>query len=261
MYHNEIILVGNHTLNTRSVLDLSVSLAERFDINVEYGFNAEEIYSKWLGTPDLEVGLNVLDSIHHNPSAITCYVFDDYYQNKQLHQRFGDAIFQRKNYWFFHKNYHIEPQMITDEKRIIYSETYKVVCDDLMDFPLLTIHQDYFKLQTPYASNWKKFCQVFRKETISDDLIQLRNYLFAFLSKMGGTNLYLFQGDSILEQVADGGKAHGMDWESVELIINTLTGNSPVSIASFLNDEIANHQIRHATTEPLVFSDDFSDFR
>lgn len=261
MYNNEVFVIGNHNLKTTNFIDLSVSLAERFNINVDYGYPAEKEYIKLLGATHLDEGYVIHDTITHNFDAPTCIVVDDYYQNKLLLSKFGDKILKNRKYWFFNDNTKFTNKEIIAEKKKVYSESYHVYSENTYDFPITSIHQDYFKIDTPYIANWKKFKKAFQKEFISEELRYVRNYLYHFVKSMGGDKIFLFHDKIQFAEIINAGKALEMEWDVVSTFLELFADDQLINIANYFSDDIYRHQIRHSDNDFVVFVDDFSDFK
>lgn len=99
----DISILSKHNLNITNVETLAIDLAERLNVNIDYGYQAIKEFNVLLND-DFEDKLIVLGSIRKNKSDARYLLVDENYQKKQLYQKFGDKLFDKIEYWSWYRD-------------------------------------------------------------------------------------------------------------------------------------------------------------
>jgi hypothetical protein len=127
---HDITRLCRHNLDISSIEALAHDLAERLDINIEYGYFTTNYSSDFLGS-NLKGGEFVcFGTILKKPNETLFTLKDDNYELKKYHELYGDAIFDNTHYWWdFHwKAVPSDAEKEREKEKLLYQdyELYKV---------------------------------------------------------------------------------------------------------------------------------------
>ena len=84
----DISILSKHNLNITNVETLAIDLADRLNLNIDYGYYATKEYSNLLGV-DFQNELIELGSIRKTKADARYLLVDENFQKKQLYEKYG----------------------------------------------------------------------------------------------------------------------------------------------------------------------------
>lgn len=260
----DISPIGNHQLNTKNIKTLVEDIVSRIDINLEYGYYGQKEYFNLLGEQESNDKFVMLGNIVKDPNFKNFRLYDENYQLKQLHEKFGDEIFYNPAYWIFCSGNLPDNEDIEYEKKKLIYGTYTMSSLNEEDRGYLTIHNELFCNDIPYFSRWWGLCEFFDDclYTINDymdSFTEFRKELMYYSTHFGGNKVYyLNDQSSVLEGVGQGSE-WDMDWKTFENFIIDKTENLMLDIPRFMTDTTYKNDFFKKNEYPLSFIDNFSD--
>lgn len=251
----DISILNKHNLDISSVEKLAIDLHNRLGISIEYGYHASKEYNDLLGN-NLEEGFIVLGYLKSEPFIQKYTLFDEIFQQKQLYQKFGDALFDMKEYWIYWDNMP-EKKIIEQEKIDIKITQYFIDGSD----SYFWIHDDLVSGSWAYYSQWWYFCDTIQNKHIFDEerYQDYRKKIMNFTLKLGGNKAYFVNDQCEFLGGVGGGDEMYYSWDELENYINSVETLNVVSISKIVLDYQYKYNVINKKQNTLAFVDDFED--
>ena len=262
---HDISAIGNHKLNTDSIKELAEDITSRIDINIEYGYYGQRQHFKLLGV-DKEDSFVIIDKIIKHTDFKTFVLVDEAYQIKELHNKFGNNLFNNPDYWIYYDGELPDPKIILEERKKVLHPSYVMELEDKDGYQYLTISKEHYENSIPYYSRWWCFCRFFIEKSYSNnkflnDFNNFRKELMHYTFRFGGDTIYYLDDQSdVLEGVGQGSE-WDMSWDSFEKFVSNKTSHLMLDIPKFLTDEEYRSEFHKLDEYPLSFVDNFADIR
>lgn len=263
----DISSLSNHNLNLESIEGLANDLSNRFGYTVEYGYYNSPELAKLLGqnTEDDFVALGYIDKkeIYKKYRLIS-----NNYQEKQLYEKFGEALFHLKKYHFKSKWNDESPpptqEAIDEHRKEILKADYEFEVMHYYDGSTnLIIYDDIISNSSYYYSGWWILCDTIQDK---DDFYhghfdQYRLNKAKLTRLLGGDKLYYVNDQSkYLQGVGQGSEAE-YTWESLQIFIQEKLEDCLISISKSILDSQYLWNIKLLDHAKIGFVDDFEDLK
>ena len=258
----DISILSRHNLNITSVATLADDLANRLGFSIDYGYYAVKEYNALLKN-NLNEDWISLGYIDKQPAVQKYRLIDEKYQIKELVAMYGNAIFQKQEYW------HWCDEMPTQDK-IDAEINDKAISDYLLEgyyedtgSGYLTIYNHVLTNDLHYFSRWGSFCRGLQEfESYSDNyFLDFRKAVMHSTLLLGGDKAY-FVNDQCkhLKGVGQGEEMY-YNWEALEQYINTIETLEVISLSKAVLDMGYHFQLKLKEIDNLAFVDDFDDLK
>ncbi|OXA82850.1 hypothetical protein B0A56_03845 [Flavobacterium columnare NBRC 100251 = ATCC 23463] len=257
----DISILSKHNLNITNVETLAIDLADRLNLNIDYGYYATKEYSNLLGV-DFENELIELGSIRKTKADARYLLVDENFQKKQLYEKYGDSLFDNKEYWSWYKNEMPNDDEIAEEKKDIALAYYFLDSVDSTNAEgYLNIHDEILMNDLYYFSRWWSFCGAMQTNDGFDDRYTqtFRKKIMNSTLALGGDKAY-FVNDQCnhLKGVGQGNEIY-YNWNELEEFINSRPILEVISISKIALDPTYKNEVSKKTDRNLAFVDDFKD--
>lgn len=257
---HDIVPISNHNLDISNIQNLAKDISSRLDINIIYGYNASEEHNALLknGLPEkfVLVGEHIKDN-----SFLTYTLYDNYYQTKQLVEKFGIDIISKGEYWGYSNGMMPGTEMIESEKSALQFFDYNLDYEENGETKYMYINNEHFTNHIPYISRWWMFCKYFLQENSFEtiDLQEFRKELKFYTQKFGGNAIYYLDDQGTKIEGLGQGNECNLTWNQFQEQVKKYAENNLLDIPEyFLNEEYRNTFIKNRTY-PDAFVDDFRD--
>jgi len=234
-------------------------------ITPEYGYYGQKEHFQLLGEKGKDEYI-VLGKISKNEKFKTFRLIDEYYQLKQLHEKFGDNLFYNPEYWMYHNGKIPEQKRIEEEKKLLLFPEFKITLISNGETGYLKIYKELYSNHIPYYSRWWSFCRLFTESDFDnfeylDRLLEFRKELMKYTLAFGGDKIYFLDDQSnVLEGVGQGSEWE-FSWSEFEKFVTEKTLPLMLNIPLFLTDSNYRNEFLKKKEYPLSFVDEFSDIR
>lgn len=262
---HDITAIGNHKLNTSHVLTLAEDLLSRLDINITCGYVGDKEYFKLLGQ-DHDNEFVVLENFVKDKNFETFYLFDEHYQLKELHHKFGDDLFSMREFWYYYGDQWPQKNTIESIQKELIHPNYELKKQTDIGYPYMAIFKEHYNNSIPYYARWWDLCRFFTEKNYEDEghlenFLNYRKDLQYYTHQFGGdTHYYLDDQSNVLEGVGQG-EEWEMSWDDFKTFVHEKTAHLMLNIPLFLNDEKYKTSFHELNKFPLSFFDDFSDLK
>lgn len=255
----DISILSKHNLNISSVKTLAIDLAERLNLNIEYGYFSSKEHNNLLGI-DLDDELTELGSIMKNNSGEKYILVDENFQKKLLHEKFGDQLFDMVEYWnCSNENLPDEEVKLAEKKDILLTYFYLFSDKSTEAEGYLMIHDEILMNDLYYYSRWWQFCKTIQtKDQLKDDYFQsFRRSIMKSTLALGGDKAY-FVNDQCrhLAGVGQGNEIY-YNWNELEQFINSREKLEVISISKAITSDKYQIEVSGKNDRNLAFFDDF----
>lgn len=256
----DVVSLSRHNLDVSSFETLAKDISNRIQFNIEYGYWANENYSKMLNTP-CQDGFTKLGSEIFNPNRDTIYrLCDENYQEKLLYEKYGDELFSMKEY-----NYGDEISLTQSEIEELKSEIYIInfeLCSEITGTVFCIIGENFLRNKFDYFLGWWGFCGTLIDECYDyhiPDFIKYRKNMMRYCKLFGGNKIYYLDDQS--DYLKGIGQGDEFEYYWIELIkeIYKRANNDVVSISKIILNHNFKRKLAFNKEFPLVFFDDFKD--
>lgn len=263
----DISTLSNHNLNVSNIETLANDLANRLGYTVEYGYYSERSYADLLGH-NLEAEFVTLGIIEKIPFTKKYRLLSRNYQKQLLFEKYGDALFQMKNYWHYYGQDETKPvpdqPTIDEEKRDVLITEYEFEpFNESVEYDYLTIYDEIVSNDFYYYTRWWTLCDTIQDR---DDFYHhhFDNYRLkkAKLTQLlGGDKLYYVNDQSSFLNGVGQGSESEFSWCELENYIQEKLGDCLISISrSFINLRY-KMDIKLLELRKIGFVDDFEDIK
>ena len=264
----DISILSRHNLNITNVETLAIDLSNRLGFSIEYGYHSLQNFNELLNN-DLKEDFISLGYIEKKPFTKKYRLVDEMFQQKQLHQKYGDALFNKKEYWFWYdfERYNVDmpnQEKIEQEKKELKLANYILDIDSKTeDSSYMYIHDDIISSDLHYYARWWVFCKTIQnREYIDDDYYQnFRKSVMLDTLALGGDKAYFVNDQSNqLEGIGQGEEMY-YTYKELEEFIKTRENLELVSISKTFLDQKYQEQVSNKQEDTLAFFDDFEDLK
>lgn len=264
----DISILSRHNLNITNVETLAIDLSNRLGFSIEYGYYNIEIFSTLLEN-DLKEDFISLGYIEKKPFTKKYRLVDEMFQKKQLHQKYGDAVFNKKEYWFWYDFERYNHQMPNQEKieqekkELKLANYYLDIISKTEGSSYMYIHDEVLSSDLHYYTRWWTFCKTIQnREYIEEDNYQnFRKSVMKDTIALGGDKAYFLNDqDNQLEGVGQGEEMY-YTYKELEEFIQTRENLELVSISKTFLDEKYQEEVSKKQEDTLAFFDDFEDLK
>ena len=265
---HDIEPISNHKLDITNIHNLAHDLANRLNINITFGYSAEEEKNKILGN-NLEEATIVLGEVIKGENLKSYTLLDSNYQLKQIVEKFGLDYIRSEEYWNF--RYGKMPDKFTVDLEVDEAQSVEYELDFNGDGEIAYafINDIHFANNFYYINRWWALCRYFSQEEsfTTADLIEYRNKLFKDTIAIGGNKIYYLDDQGHTMPHAEMAKSPNefitddsiKTWDDFESNLNLCPKHLLLDIPEyFLNEEYRTNFIKNKKY-PLVFVDDFRD--
>ena len=264
----DISILSQHNLNITNVETLALDLSNRLGISIEYGYNSIESYNKLLDN-NLEEDFILLGTIDKEPFSKKYKLIDEKFQEKQLYQKYGDELFNLKEYWFWYdfERYNDEmpsTEKIEQEKKELKIAQYNLYNDSTTEeYSYMYIHDEVLSNDLHYYTRWWTFCKTIQtREYIDDDYYQsFRKSVMLDTLALGGDKAYFVNDQSNHLKGVGQGEEMYYTYKELEEFIQTRENLELVSISKTFLDEKYQEEVSNKQEDTLAFFDDFEDLK
>lgn len=258
----DISILSKHNLNISSVETLAIDLAERLNLNIEYGYFSSKEHNNLLGI-DLDDELTELGSIIKNNSGEIYILVDENFQKKQLYEKFGDQLFDMVEYWNCSKENLPDDQVkLVEKKEISLAFFYLNAIESTNAEGYMYVHDEILMNDLYYYSRWWQFCKTIQtKDRLEDDYFQsFRKSIMQSTIALGGDKAY-FVNDQCrhLAGVGQGNEIY-YNWNELEQFINSREKLEVISISKAIANDEYQIEVSEKNDRDLAFFDDFGGF-
>jgi hypothetical protein len=253
----DISIVSKHNLNISSVDSIAIDLHNRLGISIEYGYHASKEYNDLLGN-NLEEGFIVLGYLKSEPFIQKYTLFDEIFQQKQLYEKFGDALFDMKEYWVYWDNMP-EKKIIEQEKIDIKITQYFIDGSD----SYFWIFDDIVTNSWTYYARWWRLCDTIQNKHLFEEEYyhDYRKKIMNFTLKLGGDKAYFVNDQCKHMRGVGAGDEMYYSWNDFENYINSIETLEVVSISKVILDSHYQYEVTNKNQDTLAFIDDFEDIK
>ena len=257
----DISILSKHNLDISNVETLAHDLADRLNLNIDYGYYANEKYNTLLGN-NIEDELIKLGSVLKNNSKDRYLLVDENYQAKQLYQKFGDQLFDMKEYWNWTDSIPTEEEKSREKEDSLISDYFLDGIETSGASGYLRIYDELIANYLFSYTRWWDFCR-----TIQD--VNNENYLYESYFQnfrksvmkstiaLGGEIAYFVNDQCIhLKGVGQGEETY-YSWENLEKFINSRENLDMISISKACIDLEYKKEIEEKEMKNFAFYDDF----
>ena len=257
----DISILSKHNLNITNVETLAIDLAERLNLNIDYGYQAIKEFNGLLND-DFKDKLIVLGSIRKNKSDARYLLVDENYQKKQLYQKFGDKLFDKIEYWSWYRDdLPNEEEKLEEKKDITLAYFFLDSIDSTNAEGYMNIHDEILINDLFYFSRWWSFCNVMQNnDGFQDNYTQtFRKQIMKITLALGGDKAY-FVNDQCnhLGGVGQGNEIY-YNWKELEEFINSRPILEVIQISKMALDPAYKNEVSKKNDRNLAFVDDFLD--
>ena len=265
---HDITVLAKHNLNVKDIQSLAHDLANRLDMNINYGYMNLEPDRTFLGNTE-EEGFVLLGQVVKNPNFKTYCLSDDNYQTRQVVQKYNEL------YPFIphaEDAYTIDDRRITSELHNHQFVSYQLHSTEDTGFDNLCIYDEIYENGFGYFSRWWHLCGYFLPNTNADahfgantdGLNEYRKMLHATAKKLNTDPLYdqkiyyLDDQSSVLNGVGQGSE-YDMTWAELESFVAEKTGELCVDMPRFFIENEYKTVFQGKNEYPQAFFDDGRD--
>lgn len=260
----DVSILSNHKLNITNVESLAIDLAKRLNININFGYYSNEELSKLLGI-NISDGFIKLGSVIRNDSNKIYLLIDGNFQRKQLYKKFGEQLFEMKEYWLWIMNEMPSEDRVLEEKKDIFLVDYYLDCvEESGAKGYMYIYDEIIVNDLYYYTRWWDFCKTIH-EVNDNDYIHSKYFKeFRELIKystiaLGGNKAYFVNDECIHLKGVGQGDEIDYKWKELEEFINSREILEVFSISKASVDKNYQVDISKKDIRNLAFYDDFSD--
>lgn len=251
----DITILHKHNLDLSSIEKLAIDLHNRLNISIEYGYHASQEYNALLGN-NLEEGFISLGYLKSEPFIQKYTLIDERFQQKQLHEKFGDALYEMREYWIYWDN--------MPEKKIVEQEK---IDNKIAEYDLngsdsqLSIFDNIISNRWVYYSGWWHFCNTIQNKYIFDEEYyqKFRKKIMKVTQQLGGNKAYFVNDQCEHLKGVGGGDEIYYSWNELENYINSRETLEVVSISNVVLDSNYQYEVINKKQDKLAFVDDFED--
>jgi len=262
----DISILSKHNLDIDNVEALAIDISNRFGFSIEFGYYSIDDYNKLLGN-DLNEAFVSLGIIDKKPFIKKYILTDEKFQQKQLHQKYGDALFKMKEYWFWYDFERYNDEMpniekIELEKREIEIAEYHLDNHaETGESSYMYIHNEIVSSDLHYYTRWWNFCGTIQsREYFDDEYYQnFRKSVMKDTLLLGGNKAYFVNDQCRHLKGVGGGEEMYYNWEDLEKFIQSRETLELVSISKTVLDKQYRIEVRDKKENTLAFFDDFED--
>ncbi len=267
MGHN-ISILSKHNLDITNIESLAFDIYNKYEFTIEYGYYAVEEYNKLLenGLDETFISLGTIGDILLNKRFL---LIDENFQQKQLYEKHGDALFEIMEYWYwfdfkqFNKDKPSNEQ-IELEKRAIQLKSYTLdYHSEMEENGFMSIYDEIIVNDLHYYSKWWEFCKTIQERNYfdDDDYQNFRKQIMKDTLLFGGNKAYFVNDQcSHLKGVGQGDEMY-YSWQELEDYFNSREKLELVSISKTVLDNNYRKEVRKKISENLAFFDDFEDIK
>ncbi|WP_264520914.1 hypothetical protein [Flavobacterium sp. N1994] len=235
-------------------------MAERLDINIEYGYHAMAEYSDLLEEA-LEEDFILLGKIKKEGSCWHFRLIDEQYQQKALYAKFGDTLFEKEAYWYWERV--LDDATIKAEKESIFDPNFELTAIIALDSnSSLSIYKEVISSDLFYYSRWWSFTDIMQGNNYLYDEQDLRKFRQSVRNStlaLGGDKVYYVNDQCPhLKGVGQGDESE-YTWKALERYIHSRKTLEVLSISAILTDKNYQREVKTKNQRNLAFYDDFED--
>lgn len=259
----DISILSKHNLNITNVETLAVDIAERLNLNIDYGYYATKEHSDLL-EHEYKDGIIQLGSIKKTKADARYFLVDENYQRKQLYKKFGDQLFDKLEYWSWFRDDIPDKETILEEKKnLALAYFFMDSVDSTNAEGYLNIHDEILMNDLYYFSRWWSFCNTMQTSEGFDDRYTqtFRKQIMKSTLALGGDKAY-FVNDQCnhLSGVGQGDEIY-YSWNELEGFINSRPILEVISISKISLDPTYKNEVSKKLDRNLAFVDDFKDIK
>ena len=245
---HDVCHIGKHNLNVNSIEELASDLSNRFQVNVDYGYQDMDAFDFEKGEYINTFDFVTLGNVVFPNSDVTLFLSDEFRQKRLIYQQYGDELF----------SLHTFNQLHVDETEFREAICNKCYC--LHDFNSHTswgsVYNDSFKCDYYYwPSRWWSFCRVFTIEhhyhCDFDNFNEYRTHIFNFFNKIGGHAVIHCDDQGSHQDLS----YNIYSWADLLAEVETRFGDKVLNVSAFMKEKI----LRKINDFPPIFYDDFAD--
>lgn len=261
-------IIYNHNLDISNSESLSHDLAERFNINVEFGYYhcCGEGLLKLL---DLEYAeeLIVLGKIERGSDLPNFKLIDNNYFERLALNRFGEKVFYEETYWYGYADHPNENQILAEIKRAQGIDFELLCCENGFCRGLNIYKECIMDDMNDYFSQWWFFCDVFvpKAEIYTvfndDEVVNFRRELLLNSSKLGADFVFCVPAPCAELKGLGESDCGEMSWEEIQTFVKEKRGDLLLDIPKYCLNEDYRKMWVDTKQEPLAFVDDFRDLK
>jgi hypothetical protein len=262
---HDITTLCSHNLDISSVEALAHDLAERLDINIEYGYITTNYSSDFLGS-NLKGGEFVcFGTILKKPNETIFRLKDNNYELKKYYELYSDAIFDNTHYWWdFHSTgVPSDAEKKQEKEKLLYQdyELYKVG-----EGNGLIIANEIVNIDFDYLCRWWAFCRIFTEDGVTEEwaleaLPRFRKQTQYYTEKLGGDKVYFLDDQSSVMQGVGQGGEYDMTWQELEQFVYLQSRKLLLDIPRYYLEDAYRDTYFNKEKYPLAFVDDFRDLK
>jgi hypothetical protein len=257
----DISILSKHNLNITTVETLAIDLADRLNLNIDYGYFASDNYDALLGV-DYDNEFIELGTILKTNAEARYFLVDDNYQKKLLYQKFGDSLFDMIDYWGSLRSEVPDEAAKLEEKREIslaYFSLYSVKHTTAKGY--LTVHDEILMNDLYYYSRWWSFCKTIQTtEKFDDGYFQdFRKLVMKSTLALGGDKAYFVNDQCRHLAGVGGGNEIYYNWQELEDFIHSREILEVISISKTQLEPAYKEEVSRKKDSHLAFFDDFRD--
>lgn len=262
----DVSILSKHNLSITNVETLAFDLANRLNLNIDYGYYATKEYNDLLSN-GLEDNLIKLGSITKNDTTAKYLLVDENYQKKQLYLKFGDELFEMKEYWCYYDGNLPDEETITQERKdITVAEFFleSIVSAVPDEYEYMSVYDEILSNDLFYYTRWWDLCRTMQnsdeKDYLHNEYFQdFRNNVMKSTLALGGDKAY-FVNDQCehLKGVGQGNEMY-YTWNNLEQFINSTETLEIISISKAVSNKEYQIEVSKKEMRDLAFVDDFTD--
>lgn len=258
----DISILSKHNLNISNVETLAIDLSNRFGFTIEYGYYANADYNELLQN-GLKEDFISLGLIEKQPFIKKYKLIDEKFQQKQLYKKFGESLFDKKEYWWWYDDDEMPSQeRIAEEKKEFHITNYFLdIHSETAESSYLTIYDEIVSSDLHYYSRWWSFCDTIQlRDNFENRYFQnFRKLVMKDTLLLGGEKAYFVNDQCNHLKGVGQGSENEYNWQELEKYISSIESLEVVSISKTVLDAHYQLDIRNRKQNTLAFFDDFED--
>lgn len=259
----DISILSKHNLNISNVETLAIDLSNRFGFTIEYGYYANADYNQLLqnGLKEDFISLGLIDK---KPFVKKYKLIDEKFQQKQLYKKFGESLFDKKEYWWWYDADEMPSQerIVEEKKEFHFADYYlHIHSENAKEGGYMNIHDEIVSNDLHYYSRWWSFCDTIQlRDYFSDNYFQnFRKSVMKDTLLLGGEKAYFVNDQCNHLKGVGQGSENEYNWQELEKYISSIESLEVVSISKTVLDAHYQLDIRNRKQNTLAFFDDFED--
>lgn len=258
----DVSALSRHNLDITNVETLAHDLANRLGFTIDFGYYSRAEYNKLLenGLEENYISLGLIDK---QPFKGKFRLVDEKYQEKQLHEKFGEALFDMTAfYWWLDSTETVSAEKKEDEKKnLTTAEFFLETFEEEGDYQHLYVYNSIISNDLYYYTRWWDFCttvqtkEYFYKEYFQD----FRSKIMTTTLALGGDKVYYVNDQSDFLEGVGQGSEENFTWEALERHIAAKLEDCLISISKSVLDNNYQNEIEQLPLRKIAFYDDFKD--